>query len=195
MTIPKTTRLALLLGAILSANALPADAAAIISVTPATLTALPGQNFALDVSITGAADLYAFQFDLAFDPAILSASSIIEGALLPSGGTTSFTAGAIDNGTGTVTFTANSLIGDISGVSADGILATINFQALDFGTSAVTLSNWMLLDSTFTDIAATGMDGSVTVSSDVAVPEPSEWLLFATGSIGLWAGSRKKQTA
>src|SRR5580693_6858462 len=49
-----------------------------------------GDTFEVEVDVTGITDLYAFQFDLTFDPTLLSAVSVTEGAFLPSGGTTFF---------------------------------------------------------------------------------------------------------
>jgi hypothetical protein len=65
-----------------------------------------GAAFGLAVAASGSSDLYAFQFDLSFNPSILQLTSIIEGAFLPSVGSTAFLAGAIDNTLGTATSTA-----------------------------------------------------------------------------------------
>jgi general secretion pathway protein D len=129
------------------------------------------QIFTLPVSIADVSDLYAFQFDLAFDPSILQLLSISEGSFLPSAGSTIFIPGDIDNIGGTATSNADTLVGDIPGASGDGDLVDFTFLAIDTGTSAVTLSNGLLFDSSFNDIPFTTVDGSVTVSA--ATPEPA----------------------
>src|ERR1017187_3613466 len=83
---------------------------------------LVDQIFNLPVSIADASDVYAFQFDLAFDPTILQLLSISEGSFLPSAGSTFFIPGAIDNIGGNAISNADTLVGDISGASGDGDL-------------------------------------------------------------------------
>lgn len=182
MFVKKLTRIVLLLGLMLSVGILSASAVPILSIAPSTAVVQPSQSFSLDISITDALDLYAFQFDLAFDPAILSAGGITEGPFLPTGGATFFIAGTIDNVTGAITFTADTLQTAILGVDGSGTLATVSFQALALGTSPITLSSVVLLDSNLGDITASTADGTVMVS---AVPEPSTWLLIVTGCVGL----------
>ena len=179
----RVVRITLLLGIVLTVNILSVSAAPILSIEPPSQGVRPGQSFSLDVHITGVTDLYAFQFDLAFNPAVLSAVSITEGAFLPGGGATFFIPGAIDNAGGTITFTADSLLGPPPGASGSGIFATIDFQALALGTSPVTLANVILLDSSLAEITPSTVDGSVTVTT--AMPEPSTSLLLATSLIGL----------
>jgi hypothetical protein len=44
----------------------------------------------VDVNISGVTDLYDFQFDLSFNPAVIQATSVLEGKFLLSGGGTTF---------------------------------------------------------------------------------------------------------
>ena len=55
----------------------------IISIEPPSSTVLPGQAFSINVDVSGISDLYAFQFDIGFNPAVISATSITEGSFLP----------------------------------------------------------------------------------------------------------------
>src|ERR1700733_5332824 len=59
-----------------------------VSVEPTPVDASQGQTFTVDIDITNVTDLYAYQFDLEFDPSIVSAISVVEGQFLPSGGST-----------------------------------------------------------------------------------------------------------
>jgi len=138
-----------------------------------------GDTFDVNVNVTGASDLYAYQLDLTFDPTLLSAVSVSEGPFLPGGGTTFFIPGTIDNVGGSVAATADALIGPIPGVSGDGTLLTFEFTALAPGTSALTLANPFLFDSSLNDITAntTFGNGSVTIGAATSVtPEPGTYL-------------------
>lgn len=145
-------------------------AQAVISAGSADVFA--SQEFTLPVSIAGVSDLYAYQFDLAFDPAILQLLSISEGSFLSSAGSTIFIPGTIDNIDGDATSNADTLVGNIPGATGDGDLVDFTFQAISPGVSAVSLSNELLFDSSFNEIPFTEVDGSVTVTPS-AVPEPS----------------------
>lgn len=181
-------------GLTLNPSTATASPIATLSILPSSTTASTGDTFALDVSIGDVSDLFAYQFDIAFDPSVLQASDIIEGDLLATGGTTFYLPGAIDNVLGNITFTANSLFGAISGVSGSGTLATIHFAAAAAGTSPISLSNVVLLDSGFADISAAFVDGSATVravDSPMPVPEPATLALIASGLV--LASSRRRR--
>lgn len=179
----------LICGAALSslcAWAVPASAAPIVSfVSPAAVS--QGTNFAANVTVTDATDLYAFQFDLGFDPSILKVLSVSEGPFLPAAGTTFLVTGLIDNALGSVTGLADSLVGLISGANGDGILFTVSFQALATGTSALTLANEFYLDSSLADISGTvtSAAGQITVSPSGPLPTPATLTLFVLGLLGV----------
>jgi hypothetical protein len=161
--------------------------AAIVSVNTTAPTVSVGDSFVVSVDITGVVDLYGFQFDLGFDPTLLSfTGGTLEGAFLPSGGATFFLPG-VDNGGGAVEATADSLISAISGVSGDGILATFDFTATGTGVSALTLANVFLLDSNLGFINFETTRGTIT-----SVPEPATLLLLSLGLAGLATMKRRK---
>lgn len=140
-----------------------------------------GDTFEVDVDVSGITDLYAFQFDLTFDPTLLAADSVTEGAFLPSGGTTFFIPGTIDNVGGDVSANSDTLIAAIPGVSGGGTLVRFEFTALEGGTSALTFANEILLDSSLNDITAdsTFQNGSITVASPVPEPKTEMLLLMS----------------
>jgi Cohesin domain/PEP-CTERM motif len=180
------------IGAALVLGALSAPVAAadpVVSFTTSPNPAVKGSPLGLDVLITGVVDLYAFQFTLSFNPTVLQATSVTEGAFLATGGTTFFSAGTINNTAGTVTFTADSLLGALPGVSGNGVLTRFNFSVPSVGTSPITFSNVLLLNSQLVEMAAVINNGVVT-----AVPEPAPFLLLAAGLAGL-ALRRRLQAA
>ena len=171
--------------------ATPLVAATVVSTGSASVSS--GQTFTVPVSIADVSDLFAFQFDMTFDPAILQLQSISEGGFLPSAGSTIFVPGTIDNTAGTATTTADTLTGPGPGASGGGTLADLNFQAIAPGTSALTLSVVILLNSAGGDISPfTTSNGSVTVGA-AAVPEPSglSWI----GAFALAAALRLRKAA
>ncbi len=150
-----------------------------------SVTAGPGASihtsWTVPVTISNVSDLFGYEFDLAFNPAILQLETIQEGAFLGTAGGTSFVPGFIDNLAGTASFTGGSLSGFGPGANGNGVLANFTFQAVSAGASPLTLSNVFLLDSNFNEIPAIVVDGSV----DATTPEPMTggWWLFALCTI------------
>ena len=167
-----------------------------ISLQPNAPTVTVGQTFTLSVDITGATDLYGYQFDLGFDPTILKAVSVSEGAFLGTGGPTIFLPGTIDNVGGSITANADILNGAVSGVNGDGDLLDVTFQALAGGSSDVQIFNLFALNSFGQGITEATVASTVTVIS-ASIPEPGTSLLFMAGLVGLVAfrGYRRSRPA
>jgi hypothetical protein len=163
--------------------------AATIAIVPSAPSITAGVTFTADINISGVVDLYAFQFDVSFTPGVLTATAVSDGMFLNSGG---FFPGFTDNALGTITFIADSLVGPVPGVSGSGTLATIHFLAAGAGTSPITLSNLILLDSTLADIDIFATPTNATVA---VVPEPTSTLLALAG-LALWhVGRRMEKTS
>lgn len=154
-----------------------------------------GDSFLVTVEGSNFTDLYAFQFDLAFDPTLTELTSITEGGLLLSGGSTFFSPGVIDKVVGLVEFTANSLLSPVPGVNGSGIFASFQFKALSSGTSPLLLSNVFLLDSALSDLSASIEGSSVTIDGSSAppeIPEPASVTLCLSGILAItWIKRRQ----
>ena len=168
---------ALVLGSVFAAQAAP-----VLRVTPALSNVTVGSVFTLDIAIFGVTDLFGWQMDLGFGPAgLVSASPATEGSFF--GGGTTFDGGTVDNILGTITTMFSALSG-ITGVSGDGILASISFAALNAGTATFSLSTVMLIDSNLDAIPFSHPDDAFSASVTIApqnggtVPEPSSLALL-----------------
>jgi hypothetical protein len=135
----ETMRLSILL---LAAATLTANATS-IAINPSNTTINVSDAIVLNVEVDGISDLYAFQIDLQFDPAIIEAVSVTAGSFLPN---MFFIDGFIDNTAGSITGTIGTLLGPPPGITGSGALAQFTFQARIPGVSAVSLLSAQLLD-------------------------------------------------
>ena len=165
----------------------PVWAVPTLSVAATPNPAQVGSPVALDVLIAGVADLFGYQFSLAFNPAVFQVTGAIEGAFLPTAGATLFDGGTVNNTLGTVTLAFGSLTGPVAGANGGGVLARINFSVARAGSSSLTFSDVILLDSNLATITAQATNGMLT-----AVPEPASYALFALGLAGLAAWRQRK---
>ena len=171
-----------------------ANPTAILSPDTSTPTVSIGNTAVVNVDITGVSDLYAFQFDLDFNTAVLSATSVSEGAFMPTGGATFFIPGTIDNVGGSVAANADTLLTAISGVSGSGTLASLDFTAIGPGVSTLTLANVILLDSDLNSIDSTLQVGSITVQQTSSIPEPATLGLLSLGLAGAVLMRRRRSS-
>ncbi len=175
----------------LAAAASAQTAGSVLSLVATPTPAVVGSPVNVEVALTGVLDLYAYQFTLAFNPSVLQATSVTEGALLPSGGTTFFAGGTVNNTLGTISFTAASLIGALPGVNGNGVLANIGFNVTQVGMSPLVFSDVLLLDSNLLDLTVQVQNGNVVT----VVPEPGTWLMFGLGLAGVAGLARRRDAA
>jgi hypothetical protein len=176
---------ALLLGVV----ATQASAVPTLSLSASPSPAVLGSPVSVNVVIGDITNLYAYQFSLAFNPALLQATAVTEGSFLATGGTTFFDGGTINNAAGTISFSFDSLIGALPGVNGGGVLASIAFNTVGVGTSALTFSDVLVLNAGLDEIQMSIVNGSLQVN---AVPEPAALMLFGAGLAGL-AMARRRQ--
>jgi len=183
------------LAALLMVVAVPASASPIISVVPSSSNVTVGGVFSVDFLISGASDLYAFQFGIAFDPAILTAFTVTQGAFLSTAGSTIFNPGFIDNNLGFISFNANTLAGPVAGASGSGVLLSVTFGAFALGTSTISavfdpLQLDDLLDSSLASIPVGAINNGTVTIAPRSVPESSTLLILAMGLATCVVGAR-----
>lgn len=176
--------------------AAPSLLATTMSIQPSASAVTAGQVFTLSVEISGATDLYGYQFDLGFNPAVLAATSVTEGTFLATGGPTIFLPGTIDNVGGTIANNADILNGAVSGVNGSGDLLDITFQALAAGSSTVDIFNLIALNSFGQGLTVSTVSSTVDVTGSLpGVPEPGTDVLLATGLLWLFGSLRFRLTS
>jgi hypothetical protein len=150
--------------------------ATVVNVSPSTQNVAKGETFTIDITIDPGASIAGAQFDLSFNPALVSVNSMTEGNLLKQGGAnTYFSPGTIDNTAGTITGVAGAITTPGQTVSSSGVFATIQMTAKSVdGTSLLDLSNVIVGDINGNPVSITVNDGSVTVGvSPTPTPSPS----------------------
>ena len=122
-----------------------------------------GDTFTFDVRGENVSDLAGWQFDIAFDPAILEAVDVSEGDFLKTdSGTTFFQGGRIDNTAGKIT---GLIAGRISegGVSGSGSVLQVRFKAKSESETELALGNFEFGSNTGENIPASPLEIRITV--------------------------------
>lgn len=156
---------------VMTENACWATSSATISLNPTILDTLHSQNFALNLSINGVADLYLWVATIQWDSSVLNLTEYSEGPFLAQEGQTTFMAGKVTPGK--IEGLTCTLQGNVPGVTGNGTLAVLEFNSSAVGMTSVSISFSDLLDSSGMSIRHGIVDSSVNVSPihDVAVSD------------------------
>lgn len=102
-----------------------------------TLDVQPNQSFNVNVALADVSELYGWQFNLTFNPAVLNVVNVTEGPLLKQGGTTLF-AKKTNNTRGYLLVSASFMPPyPAHGVNGSGVLGSIVFQVISQGSSTL----------------------------------------------------------
>lgn len=120
---------------------------------PITITKSVDESFSINVRIEEVRNLYLWSFYLRWDPQVLEATDIVEGAFLKTGGATFFT-GKIYNdepgpdGFNGMIFSSSTLITGLPiGADGSGILAEVKFKVIGAGASILDIYKTVLINS------------------------------------------------
>jgi len=132
---------------------------------PSTIVKI-GENFAINVSVADVTDLAVWGFKIYYLNNILTGLTAAEGPFLASGGPTAFYVVDFNNNyneTHGLIRLICTLLGNVSGVSGTGTLATITFNAVAGGNTTLSLPYTVLGDSQANPINHMSNDGSICV--------------------------------
>ena len=143
-----------------------AAGAVIVSVSAPTQAVNSGQQFMVNINVQPNNAITGAQFNLSFNPSLVTVNSVTEGNLFnQSGAGTYFMSGTINNTAGTVTGVADAIIGSGQSVSNPGTFAVITMTArTTSGTSNLNLSNVIAADSKVQSLSVTLVNGQVVIS-------------------------------
>ena len=132
-----------------------------VSVSPQTITASVGDTFTIDIVVDSAGtEVYGAQYEMYFDNTMLSATSQTQGTFLSQDGeSTNVVVDDANNTIGKIIY-GEARMGAPAGVTGSGVLASITFETIKTGTSALTLSYVMLMDSSGKEIMTTVNSGT-----------------------------------
>jgi len=185
-----TPWLAVLLVMALGTLCLPGMASAAeattVSIATPSQSIDPGQQFTASISVVPGTAIAGMQFDLSFDPSLVTVESVKEGDLLGQGGTsTFFNSGKIDNQAGTVTGVFGAITSPGAAVSIQGTFATITLTAKKQGEGwPLSLSHVIVGDMNGNPVSVSlGNEGSP--SDPEATPAFRWWVLSVIVGVAL----------
>lgn len=139
-----------------------------VSITPAENTKLEGDRITLAVEVDGATDLYAYGFEIDYDPTVLAYVSAAEGNLLKlNGATTAFNV-ALQNGEQGALIVGNArLVNPPTGVDGSGKLIDIVFDVIGNNGSDcdISFASSSYLSDSSEDIPAQFTSSTITVGA------------------------------
>ena len=145
-----------------------ASASAVLLSSPDTV--MPGEQFTVEVIVQPDTSVAGCQFDLSFDPSLVTVNSVTEGPFLSQdGAATFFLAGTIDNPNGIVDGTAGAIITRGMTVSGPGTFAVITMTAGNTrGDFDLTLSNVVVASANGEPVPVDLYGSHITIGSNQA---------------------------
>ncbi len=138
---------------------------AVVSVSVPAGAIVPGQQCTIGINVTPNNAIAGMQFNLSYNPNIITVDNVTEGNLLNQGGaSTYFNAGQIDNIAGTITGVFGVIISPGQTVAQAGTFAVITMRAGSAGGSCpLTLSYVVVGDVAGNSVPVTVNNGTVNV--------------------------------
>jgi len=119
--------------------------------------------FDMNISISTSDSVYAAQFDLSFNNALIDVLNATEGNFLKQDSSQTYPVITINNTSGKIIFADTRIITQ-TGVTGNGTLLAITARAKAYGTTALGLSNIKVADPNINPLLAGGANGSVVIN-------------------------------
>jgi len=129
---------------------------------PATITATKGNTFVVNLLLSGAQNVYSVPVQLNYDPARMQLVNVSNGGFLSQDGQAVALVHREEESTGTLQITATRPPG-AGGVSGQGAVVTMTFQAKSSGQTPLTITRGGARDPGMQAITVNGAQASVTI--------------------------------
>ena len=134
----------------------------IISFDPPTLDQAVGSTFTVNVNVTGGQNVYSVPLQIMYNPRVLQVLNVSNGPLLSQDGQTVALVNRDDSLAGILQVTASRPPGT-NGVTGDGSVFTVTFQARAPGQATLSINRASLKNSAMQNMPASGSQAIVTV--------------------------------
>ncbi len=135
---------------------------ALVSFDPPSLTQAVGSTFAVNVNLTGGQNVYSAPLQILYNPKVLQLLNVSNGPLLQQDGQAVALVHRDDSMMGILQVTASRPPGS-AGITGDGQLFTLTFQAKAPGEATLSINRATLKNSSMQNIPAGGSQAIVTV--------------------------------
>ena len=135
---------------------------AIVSFDPPTLDQAVGATFTVNVNLAGGQNVYAVPLQVMYNPRVLQVLNVSNGPLLSKDGQTVALVNRDDSLAGILQLTASRPPGS-GGISGDGAVFTLTFQARAPGQATLSINRAMVKNAAMQNVPASGSQAIVTV--------------------------------
>ena len=135
---------------------------AIVSFDPPTLDQAVGATFTVNVNLAGGQNVYAVPLQVIYNPRVLQVLNVSNGPLLSKDGQTVALVNRDDSLAGILQLTASRPPGS-GGISGDGAVFTLTFQARAPGQATLSINRAMVKNAAMQNVPASGSQAIVTV--------------------------------
>ena len=129
---------------------------------PPTLDQAVGATFTVNVNLAGGQNVYAVPVQVIYNPRVLQLLNVSNGPLLSKDGQTVALVNRDDSLAGILQLTASRPPGS-GGISGDGAVFTLTFQARAPGQATLSINRAMVKNASMQNVPASGSQAIVTV--------------------------------
>jgi len=133
-------------------------AATNVYIYPQSTAESAGQNFTVDIRISGASDLFGWELKMSWNITVLDVTNVTEGSFLQGGGQSTFPSFKINATAGYIVADCTRL-GNVEGVNGSGTLATVELHVKTNGSCSLHLYDATLVNPAEQSTVPTLTDG------------------------------------